>query len=115
MTVFVIHKPQPRAGAYDVSSAVEFGEIEYVFEDTFIPYRDPKRAEEIAYQKLRQFNSDEDFLLWAGGDPVALIIASMVAGFATDGCIKVLRWDRVRDSMSKELLGGKYVPITLDI
>ncbi len=42
--------------------------------------------------KLREF-SDDDFLL-AMGDPVAIAIASMVAGEVNNGKVNMLKWDR---------------------
>jgi hypothetical protein len=41
---------------------------------------------------LRDF-CDEDFLL-AMGDPVAIAIASMVAGEVNNGKVNMLKWDR---------------------
>ena len=42
--------------------------------------------------KLKDFN-DKDFLL-AMGDPVAIGIASMVAGEVNNGKVNMLKWDR---------------------
>ena len=42
--------------------------------------------------KLRDF-CDDDFLL-AMGDPVAIAIASMVAGEVNNGKVNMLKWDR---------------------
>ena len=112
MTVYVVHRPQQRGpdNSYDVSSAVEYGPLEYIYEDGFIPYRDPERAETIAWDKLKDFTSD-DYLLWAGGDPAGMVIVSMILGFRTDGEINLLRWDRDKDT--RQMLGGRYVPIKL--
>ena len=116
MTVFVIHKPIQRehGNSYDVSSAVEHGAIKYIFEDGFIPYRDPERAEQIAWAKLKDFTAN-DYLLWAGGDPAGMMIAAMVAGFVTDGNVSFLRWDRTRVKDSREQTGGRYVPVKLSV
>lgn len=114
MTVFVIHRPMHRenANSYDVSSAVEHGPLEYIFEDGFSPYRDPERAEKIAWEKLKNFGPG-DFLLWAGGDPAGMLIVGMVAAFRTDGNVRFLRWDRERDKETRKLIGGRYVPVEL--
>lgn len=117
MTVFVVHKPfhRPNGPTYDVSSAGEYGDIEFVFNNNFQPYTDPKRAMDMAWDKLSGFDSDNDYILQAGGDPIAMAIVCMVISRLTGGEARLLRWDRARDPESKALLGGRYIPISLSI
>ncbi len=92
MTVFVINKPSPDPNLTygDVTQAVEYGSIVFVF-DGVLPNEDPISAETIAWEKLRNF-SDDDYLLWAGGDPVGLMIAAPMVAILNKGNIKCLYW-----------------------
>ena len=105
MTVFVIQKPTPggrNSFTYDVTPAGVFGKIQYIFTGEYQP----------AYSALAEFN-DEDYLLWAGGDPAGLIIAGAVASNVNEGSINYLRWNKMRTADKSEVLGGQYVPINI--
>ena len=115
MTVFVIQKPTPGGRnnfTYDVTPAGVFGKIQYIFTGEYQPYQDTERAEKDAYSALAEFN-DEDYLLWAGGDPAGLIIAGAVASNVNEGSINYLRWNKMRTADKSEVLGGQYVPINI--
>ena len=76
----------------NVIGAARFGEL--------IPMLPPGRqitlsaspVTRLLSNKLRDF-CDDDFLL-AMGDPVAIAIASMVAGEFNNGKVNMLKWDR---------------------
>ena len=76
----------------NVIGAARFGEL--------IPMLPPGRQITLSSQpvvkllskKLNDF-CDDDFLL-AMGDPVAIAIASMVAGEVNNGKVNMLKWDR---------------------
>lgn len=114
MTVFVVNRPRPgpKGFTYDISPAYEYGDVVFVF-DELMPYRDPQQAEREAWEALKDFDTAEDYILWAGGDPCGLIIASAVVAKVTDGVFRWLKWDRLRDEETRKVVGGRYVPIPL--
>jgi hypothetical protein len=115
--VFVINQPheRPNLPAYDVSPASQYGEIIFLFRaDQPAPSADPGWATRHAYRVLRNFSAD-DFLVWAGGDPLGAVIAASVAADVTDGKLKYLKWERARNRTGERTGGGYYVPLVLDI
>lgn len=115
--VFVINQPQSRPGqfTYDVSPAKQYGEVIFLFRaDQPAPSADPHWATRHAYRVLSDFNGD-DFLVWAGGDPLGAVIAASVASDVNEGRVKYLKWERDRDRTGERTGGGYYVPIVLDI
>lgn len=115
--VFVINQPTARPGgfAYDVSPAKQYGEILFLFRaDQPAPSADPHWATRHAYRVLADFG-DEDFLVWAGGDPLGAVLASAVASDINDGKVKYLKWERDRARSGERTGGGYYVPLVLDI
>lgn len=103
--VFLVHKQYSTANfrPYDTSRAGEYGEIVAIYEDPFQPYQNIKVAREVARSRLGDMNT-HDYLLWSGGDPVGLAIASAIAADVMGGTYNLLRWD-------KRLL--KYLPIEI--
>ena len=104
--VFVVNEPNTsRAGVtYDVSPARAWGEINFVFtRDMPTPSVNPIFAQRRAQDVLGDMTSD-DYLVWAGGDPLGLVIASAVAYVATGQFLSYLAWDKYRSS---------YVPVYL--
>ena len=104
--VFVVNEPNTsRAGVtYDVSPARAWGEITFVFTRNMpVPNVDPIFAQRRAQDVLGDMTSD-DYLVWAGGDPLGLVIASAVAYVATGQFLSYLAWDKYRRC---------YVPVYL--
>ena len=104
--VFVVNEPNiSRAGTtYDVSRAKRWGEISFVFtRDQPLPYVDPLFAQRRAQDVMGAMTSD-DFLVWAGGDPLGLVIAAAIAYSATGQFVGYLSWNKYR---------GEYVPVYL--
>jgi hypothetical protein len=120
MTVYIVQRPRPRidrvTGAFmgdlDLSSAGHYGKIEFVFETEDRPSVMPGPMLDKARGVLKDFN-DEDFLLWAGGDPVAFMIATGVAAQTNGGRIPFLVWERERlpyGAPRPPVRGGSYLP-----
>lgn len=115
--VFVAHQPRP-AGAnsrtnFDITPALNYGEVVFVFESSFSPSSDPDGALDIATEKMKDMTS-EDYVLWAGGDPLASIIVGAVAFDMTDGEFNYLRWDRERGDGGVATGRGFYTPIPIN-
>ena len=115
MTVYIPQQPMPnkRTGwTPDLSSAAEYGKIEYVFAGGERVYALPGPSLFKAKKILRDFNPEEDYILWPGvGDPAALY-ATLLALMSHDpASIRFLYWDRKRDSNGqRDRNSGFYVP-----
>lgn len=95
--VFLVNEPRKNSfgTTFDVSEAELFGEIVTVFDaQTFPkPSRSPDKAIEHARQILDGITED-DYILYAGGDAIGLAIVAMIADNLLDGCVSFLRWDK---------------------
>lgn len=117
-TVFVVNQPTPRRSpngfVYDVSPALQYGEVKFVFTaDRPSPSDDPEGAVLHAERVLADATED-DFLVWAGGDPMGLVIVSSILADITQGPIRYLRWERAREN-GERTGGGYYAPILINV
>lgn len=110
-TVFIVNEPdESRApegrATYDTNPARAFGQVVFINPaDLPVPVRDPERAIERAHDVLANATED-DYLVWAGGDPLGLIIAAAILADKTDGQFTYLKWDRAARA---------YAPAPLDL
>ena len=78
---------------YDVSPASVFGELIFVFGvNSLPPVRNREKAVERAHQVLCQATPG-DFLVWAGGDPLGMVITAAIMADYTNGKFNYLLWD----------------------
>ena len=111
--VIVINQPhQHRNGMiYDVTPATKYGDVEFLFtSDMPNPSNAPEEAVRVAHERLANFDIDNDYLVWAGGDPLGMVIASAVLGSYCAG-VKYLRWERARERNG----AGYYSPLYVQI
>lgn len=95
-TIYIINNPALSGRTpYDTHSARLLGELRMVFDvDDPRPFYDPVAAVAHAWRVLENFDAERDFLLWAGGDPLGLMIVVSVVSDIGDGVFKVLKWDK---------------------
>lgn len=109
MTVYVIHAPRE---SYDVSRAAEFGELKPLFDRGDWPGMFPEGAAAKLDERLVDFDPDEDYLLWAGGDALALLlVGAVLAGYR----VKWLRPDRKLDADGNRTRAFSYFPVEVDL
>lgn len=119
MTVYVPQQPKPNKHGWhpDLSSAADYGKIEFVFSADERPASDLWRCLTDASIVLADFDPDKDYLCWPySGDPVSLYISIMVLVYA--GCEKIqfLNWNRKRDAQGNNIKGaGYYAPIAIEL
>jgi hypothetical protein len=110
--VFVIQDP---GISRDFSSALDYGSLFFLLEKNDRPSYDPK----IVHTKLQKILGDnfssEDYIVWAGGDPMAPVLVGMVLEELGFDRFKNLRWERVRDRNKRRTGEGYYVPVTIDL
>ena len=119
MTVFIVQKPRVGgargAKPYDLSPAMEFGPLAYIFEGDDHPGLTPGPALRKAQKVLSDFG-DDDFLCWAGGDPAGLTIATLAAASVNQDQFQFLRWERYRGGDGHRVPGaGFYTPVTISL
>lgn len=97
-TVFVIHEPLRRDRAtgemypmHDLSPAAEFGDIRVVLPSANRPALDPEASLPLIREAMADFAPD-DYLVLVG-DINLVCWAAALAARATDGAIRLLRWD----------------------
>lgn len=123
--VFIVNEPNKTSSFvranYDVTPALQFGEIEFVFpHDKFYrptPSDNIARAVAHAWKVLAKFNPATDYIVWAGGDPISmLIVAPILFEIADTRPIKYLKFERAREVDSGEKKGtGFYVERTVEL
>lgn len=109
-TVFIVNQPRaprnPDAMQYDVGPAEMFGEVVFVFEeDGQRPGSNVDWAIERA-QEVLSTAEPGDFIVWAGGDPMTMVITAAILADTLEGQLNYLAWNRSF---------GTYTPIPLDI
>lgn len=97
--VYVVNEPSPRTTPrgtvmYDVSPAKVYGDLVYLFRAADpSPIREREAALRRAHTVLRSARSS-DCLLFAGGDPYGLIVATAVLSHYTRGEFTYLYWQK---------------------
>ncbi len=118
-TVFLVQSPPPYYPAgkppvyKDLSSAVQYGRLVNLLEDGVWASLDPKKAAREIEAGLIRFNSDIDYVCFAGGDPVALAMTLLTlrnGGFET---VRYLTWERERDTDGARTGRGYYRPVVI--
>lgn len=114
--VYVVQKPKPGPSGfvYDISPAQSFGSLAFIFDDTEQPGAKPGPSMHKAQSALRDF-CDEDYILWAGGDPAAMAIVAMAASRINNGRVKFLRWERERVGGQRDPKRGYYLPVQISL
>lgn len=112
--IYLIQEPMPKSDGWtpDLSTAAEHGAIVPVFEKNDKVYIDTVSAVAKAKERLKDFNPDEDFLLWAGfADPSAQWVTCLVLGSMNIKEAKFLFWSKRPSSPN----GGYYYPIKITL
>lgn len=115
-TVYVVCQPRPMKNRpqsmYDISPALEHGELKFIFTSDMInPSSDPDAAVEHVQGVLEDIQP-HDYIVWAGGDPLALAIVAAVAAERLEGEFRYLKWERLRDPVTNRREGkGYYAPL----
>jgi hypothetical protein len=115
-TVFVVQEPKKgeQGYTYDISPAMPFGAITFVFKAAEQPSLSPGPSMFRARKILKDF-CDGDFILWAGGDPAALAIVTCAAADINCGRFKFLRWERERNGDKVRTGRGFYMPVDISL
>jgi len=114
--IYVVTRPRKNKFGWtpDLSDAARYGKMRIVFEDDENPQFHPNKSIEKAREIMKDFGPN-DFMLWAGGgDPIAVMIACMVAAEVSEE-VNILRWERNFDKGDRDRRQGWYLPVKLDM
>jgi hypothetical protein len=97
MTVYVVQNTHRRdrtngtwVPKFDLSTAEQFGELEYLLEPNLQPFDLPPIVQTLQ-EKLADFDGLSDYLLLIGS-PVLIGLAVAIAADRTDGHVAMLQW-----------------------
>lgn len=121
-TVFIVNQPRevPQSAnraTYNVSPAMEYGNIRFIFtQDKFpSPSADLVNAIEHAWECLKDYDCENDFIVWAGGDPISMLIVAPILYEVSTGVVKYLKYERGRDDDGRPTGKGYYVPLVVGV
>lgn len=110
--VYLVNEPRKNSfgTTFDVSAANLFGTIITVFDAKQFPR--PSRSTELAVEHARTVLdeiTEDDYILYAGGDVIGLAIVAQIADNLLDGRLKFLRWDKDLDAET-----GRYTKVEVN-
>ncbi len=120
--VYIVNQPRGnlRTGigpTYDVSPAAEWGEIRFIFgkDDFPSPSADLELSINHAWKVLSDFNVEEDYIVWAGGDPISMLIVAPILFDMVDKGIRYLKFERGRNPGGGKPVEGFYTPVEVNL
>lgn len=115
--VYLIASPSvAKDKAINLTPAYEHGEVHVVVPPGKAPVFEAELCMDIIEKHLEDFDPDVDYLLWAGGDALAAIMAGMALANMDIWCFTWLRYERRRLPNGQRVNdGAKYVPVTIDL
>lgn len=119
-TVYLIAQPtlSRRKAPLNLAPLYEHGEVQVVLPMSDSPTFEPVTCYNVMEERLRHFDPEVDFLVWAGGDTLAAVMAGMILVNMEQPiwCFKWLRYERFRNADgSRTDKGAKYVPVVIDL
>ena len=117
MTVYVTQQPTPNRKGWqpDLSPAAQYGAIKYVFDADTPVSSNPNIAQELAVERLLDFNPDTDYICYPNsGDPTSYAMVSGTLAWLGYEQFTVLAWNRDRDAQGNPRRDrGYYTPVTI--
>lgn len=105
------HKPPP-----DLSPLYIHGDVVNIIPNGNSPVFAPRECFEMVENKLKAFDPEIDFLVWAGGDVLSAIMVGMVLVEMECYCFNWLRYERKRLPTGERTDdGARYIPMEIDL
>lgn len=117
-TVFLIAQPmiQRRKKPPNLKPLYEHGEVQVIIPTSDSPTFNAQKCYEMVENRLAGYDPEVDFLVWAGGDTLAALMAGMYLGNEDIWRFRWLRYERHRlPDGSRTDEGAKYVPVIIDL
>lgn len=112
--VFLIAQPSVKKDGElpDLKPLAAFGDITVVIETGEAPAFRPGEAYEKVKDRLQDFDAENDFLAWAGGDTLSAVMAGAALVAMGHRRFNWLRWERKRLPDGKRSQHtGQYTPV----
>lgn len=110
--VFVLQATRYQA---DVSPAAVYGEIMFVLSAGDRTCSNPELSAEKLYAALKEFDPYEDYIVWAGGDPLSSLMTGMVLMDLGITKFRFLRFEKSRNTKAGEPTTGYYSPVEVNL
>jgi hypothetical protein len=119
-TVYLIAQPtvSRRRPPLNLEPLYAHGEVQVVLPMSDSPTFTPVTCYEVMEDRLSRFNPEVDYLVWAGGDTLAAVMAGMILVNQEEPIWRFnwLRYERHRNADgSRTDKGAKYVPVVIDL
>lgn len=111
--VFILHEQLDR----DMSSALKYGKLCPVFAQDARPATSIKQSIETLQHVLKDFDPDQDYVAWVGGDQIVLLLLGAYLASKRFQHIQWLWWNRERDPQTglRNPAKGYYVPRKIEL
>ncbi len=115
--VYMVQDPPPmyvngRATTRDLSSASRYGRFHFVLDKSDQPSVAPGPTFQKVKRELKDFDPTQDFLCFAGGDPMSLALAALALRDMNVHGFDILQFNRERDTDGRRKAGsGYYMPV----
>jgi len=116
--VFVTQQPRPNASGWtpNLTPASDFGTLRFVFEPEQRPSASPNQALRHAQVVLKDFDPDEDFVLWPNtGDPSAAWAVMLALAKKGVERIQTLYYERSLVNGVRDRRNGFYTPVVFHL
>lgn len=115
--VFLVQRPAPvRNSGWtpDLSKAARYGTVIELLGDRDRPSFYPDASFHKLASRMNNFDQNEDYILWAGGDAAALVMLGVVLEQFKVTHFRWLRFNRDVAPDGKRTGTGEYVPVLID-
>lgn len=99
----------------DVSPAAVYGEIVFILSAGDRTCSNPEISMDKLTRGLENFNYREDFIVWAGGDPLSAIVAGAILFDLGITKFRFLRFEKNRGTKPGQQVNGFYSPVEVDL
>jgi hypothetical protein len=94
----------------------EYGEVVTVIRSGDTPSQRPDKCLQIVIDRLEAFDPEVDYLVWAGGDSLAALMAGIVLERRGVQRVRWLKYDRPKlPNGQRTDIGAKYNPVWMTI
>lgn len=117
--VFLIAQPTVRredGSTPKLEPLARYGEVVVLIPAGDRPAFQPFRTLELLRRKLADFNTETDYIAWAGGDTLGAVLAGTVLADLGMSNFRWLRYDRAKDASGRRVdEGAQYLPVEIDL
>lgn len=116
--VYLIAQPtvSRRKAPPNLAPLYKHGEVVTLLVSGEQPTFRPRDCFEALEARFKDFDPDIDYLVWAGGDTLAAVMAGMLLAELEIWCFKWLRYERFRLPTGERTdEGAIYVPVEIDL